>query len=189
MEFRRTILGKRGISHLLAVILIVIVTIALASGFYAMSMGLFSGVSRSYNVETTGSKIAVDVATGDALVLMNIKNIGTSPLRLDKISVFANYTVTVYFDGAAKRPQMNCSGVLSSPKAGAYYGSSPNVATTSDNVLNIPSGQVVSLEFHIDGATDGDMSKALELGATYNGILYQVTSGGPTVPVKFSVEG
>jgi len=189
MKSRKALRGKRAVSHLMAVMLIMVITLVLGGALYALIIGVFSGVSRNYNVETTGSVISVDVATGDAMFLLNFRNIGTSPLRVDNIKIYANHTITILFDGTTKKPNINCTGVLSSDVAGSLYGSSPSVAVTSDSVLNIPSGQVVSLEFRTSGTTDGDMSKALELGATYNGMLYQVTSGGPAISLKFTVEG
>lgn len=78
--------NKRGISNILAVILLVIITLVVGAMFFIFGRTMFSSLSSTHDFQITDATILLDSA-GNPTLLISVKNVGNSRLTISSVAI------------------------------------------------------------------------------------------------------
>ena len=189
MRLLRSILrSKRGVSPLLATVMLIVVVIAVGLAVAAMTMGWFKGAGTA-QLEASQSSIYMDQSTGKGKMVIHIHNVGTATARIKSVNITAVEAVDIYFATGGKVTLKSKSKITAID--GTIIGSTPSVAVDSTGVLVLPSQSSVDLIWDvdkIDGGTGKTFVGVFNVGVTYRGTVWPPAGAGSTTDFTVRVE-
>jgi flagellin-like protein len=78
--------NKKGISNILAGVLLVIIVLVLAGLFFIFGRTMFSSLSATHDFEITDANMLLD-SSGSATLQITVKNIGNSRIQISQVSI------------------------------------------------------------------------------------------------------
>jgi len=95
--------NKKGISNILAGVLLIIIVLVLSGLFFIFGRTMFSSLSSTHDFEITDANMLLD-SSGSATLQISVKNIGNSRIQISQVSIgswSANWGVNLDAGGVA----------------------------------------------------------------------------------------
>jgi flagellin-like protein len=78
--------NKKGISNILAGVLLILITLVIGGLFFIFGRTMFSSLSSTHDFEITDANILLD-SSGSATLQISVKNIGNSRIVISQVSI------------------------------------------------------------------------------------------------------
>jgi flagellin-like protein len=176
---------RRGISHLIAVVLVLAIVIVGVAAVAGMFSGALSSGSNRPNLSFEGTQIYMNAATGAGYAIIQLNNIGTGAIRILSVNLTdTKVPFSITFAAAAAVVWNGASKLSNSTYSETITGDSgvAPVASGATYYLAIPAGQKATIRVSF---TSG-MTPFFDIGSTYHGLIITATSN---VPFQASVTG